>query len=58
MLGSYEAFKEDIFRLTSIDLNSYKERQMKRRIDSLITKHGIPSYKSYVEVLKTEKVFL
>lgn len=57
MLGSYEAFKEDIFRLTSIDLNSYKERQMKRRIDSLITKHGIPSYKSYVEVLKTEKVF-
>lgn len=57
MLGSYEEFKESIFRLTSIDLNSYKERQMKRRIDSLILKHGITSYKSYVEVLKNEKVF-
>ncbi len=57
MLGSYEAFKESILQLTSIDLNSYKERQMKRRIDSLITKHGIASYKDYVEVLKSEKVF-
>jgi chemotaxis protein methyltransferase CheR len=57
VLGSYEAFKESIFRLTSIDLNSYKERQMKRRIDSLITKHGITSYKSYVDILKSEKVF-
>lgn len=57
MLGSYEAFKDSIFRLTSIDLNSYKERQMKRRIDSLITKHGITSYISYVEILQNEKVF-
>lgn len=57
MLGSYEAFKESIFQLTSIDLNSYKERQMKRRIDSLITKHGITSYKSYVKTLQSEKFF-
>jgi len=55
VLGSYEKFKESIFELTSIDLNSYKERQMKRRIDSLITKHGIESYRSYVEILKKEK---
>lgn len=57
MLGSYEAFKEAIYQLTTIDLNSYKERQMKRRIDSLITKHDITSYRSYVDVLKSEKVF-
>lgn len=57
MLGSYEAFKESIFNLTSIDLNSYKERQMKRRIDSLITKHGITSYQSYVITLKEDKTF-
>lgn len=57
MLGSYENFKESIYQMTKIDLNSYKERQMKRRIDSLITKHGIDSYKSYVEILKTEKTF-
>ena len=58
VLGSYERFKEYIFQLTKIDLNSYKERQMKRRIDSLITKHGIDSYASYVGVLKTDKVFI
>lgn len=57
MLGSYEAFKESIFQLTKIDLNSYKERQMKRRIDSLITKHGIASYKNYVETLQDDKVY-
>ena len=57
MLGSYEAFKDSIYKLTSIDLNSYKERQMKRRIDSLITKNGIETYSSYVDVLKSEKVF-
>jgi chemotaxis protein methyltransferase CheR len=57
VLGSYEVFKESIFRLTSIDLNSYKERQMKRRIDSLITKHGITSYKSYVDILQSEKIY-
>lgn len=57
MLDSYEAFKESIYKLTSIDLNSYKERQMKRRIDSLITKHGINSYRSYVDILKDDKVF-
>lgn len=55
MLGSYEAFKEDILHLTKIDLNSYKERQMKRRIDALILKHGIPSYKKYVEILRSDK---
>lgn len=55
MLGSYEDFKQSIFELTKIDLNSYKERQMKRRIDALITKHGIASYSDYVLKLKSEK---
>ncbi len=57
MLGDYEAFKDEIYQLTSIDLNSYKERQMKRRIDSLIMKHGISSYKDYVKLLKTNKEY-
>ncbi|CUH92647.1 CheR family methyltransferase [Herbinix luporum] len=57
MLGSYEAFKEFIYQLTKIDLNSYKERQMKRRIDALIVKHGISSYKDYVNILKTDKTY-
>ena len=39
--------------MTTIDLNSYKEKQMKRRIDTLILKHGIKGYDQYVKELKT-----
>lgn len=56
MLGSYEVFKQSIYLMTKIDLNSYKERQMKRRIDALISKHGISSYADYVAKLKSDKV--
>ncbi|MDD3174249.1 MAG: protein-glutamate O-methyltransferase CheR [Herbinix sp.] len=55
MLGTYEAFKQSIYDMTKIDLNSYKERQMKRRIEALITKHNINSYLDYVNKLKTDK---
>lgn len=51
----YEGFKKDIFDLTKIDLNAYKERQMKRRIDTLITKHGYKNYSEYVAALKSSK---
>lgn len=51
MVG-YEDFKKDIFALTKIDLDSYKEKQMKRRIDTLITKNNINSYKEYVALIK------
>lgn len=54
-MDNYENFKEEIFALTKIDLDSYKERQMKRRIDSLIAKHKIDSYKAYVSELKRNK---
>lgn len=55
MLGTYEAFTKSIYDMTKIDLNSYKERQMKRRIEALITKHNIDSYNDYVNKLKTDK---
>jgi chemotaxis protein methyltransferase CheR len=55
LLGTYEAFKQSIYDLTKIDLNSYKERQMKRRIEALISKYGIESYPDYVVKLKTDK---
>ena len=54
MLG-YEKFKQDVFSLTKIDLNAYKEKQMKRRIDTLIGKNNVTSYDDYVKLLKTEK---
>lgn len=57
-MGDYEIFKEKILKLTKIDLNCYKERQMKRRIDSLINKAKKASYDEYVEALKTDKELL
>ena len=52
MNNTYEDFKKEILALTKIDLNSYKEQQMKRRIDSLISKNGINGYPAYVTELK------
>lgn len=55
MAMDYEGFKEQVFRLTKIDLSAYKERQMKRRIDALINKNSIKTYDDYVNLLKTNK---
>ncbi len=50
----YEEFKKAVYNLTKIDLNAYKEKQMKRRIDTLIAKHHIDNYSAYVNALKTD----
>ena len=55
MAYDYEYFKKEIFKLTTIDLNAYKEKQMKRRIDTLIGKHGIAGYDKYVQALRDDK---
>ena len=55
MLGDYEKFKKSIYALTQIDLSSYKEKQMRRRIDTLITKNKVSSYDAYVELIKKDK---
>lgn len=49
----YEAFKKEVFKISTIDLDAYKERQMKRRIDSLINKNSYKDYISYVNALKS-----
>lgn len=56
MLDNYETFKEQIYNLTRINLDAYKERQMKRRIDALIAKHNITSYNVYVDTIKKNTV--
>lgn len=38
---NYEKFKKDILSLAKIDLNAYKEKQMRRRINTLISKNAI-----------------
>lgn len=51
----YEGFKAAVFKLTSIDLNAYKEQQMKRRIDTLISRNKISGYEDFVKALKVDK---
>ena len=55
MAYEYEEFKADIYKLTKVDLNAYKEQQMKRRILSLISKHNISGFSEYMNILKTDK---
>lgn len=55
MTDTYESFKTQFYQLTGIDLNAYKEGQMKRRIDSLIARNRIPGYTAFINVLKTDK---
>ena len=55
MLDNYEQFKKDIYALTKIDLNAYKEKQMRRRIDTLIGKNKVDSYDKYVDLIKKDK---
>lgn len=53
-MDNYEKFKRDILSLTKIDLNSYKEKQMRRRIDTLIRKTSAKTYDEYVVLLKKD----
>ncbi|MCR5627398.1 MAG: protein-glutamate O-methyltransferase CheR [Lachnospiraceae bacterium] len=53
--GDYEEFKKSVFALTKIDLSAYKEKQMRRRIDSLVEKNGFDNYPDYAKALKANK---
>ena len=55
VLEGYEKFKGDVFNLTKIDLNAYKEKQMKRRIDTLIGKNMCSTYDQYVALIRGDK---
>lgn len=52
--GDYERFKKDIFSLTKIDLSAYKEKQMRRRIDTLIERNSFKDYAGYADGLKKD----
>jgi chemotaxis protein methyltransferase CheR len=55
MTYDYEYFKKEVYALTKIDLNAYKEKQMKRRIDTLIAKHKVVGYDKFVARLRDDK---
>lgn len=55
MLG-YEKFKEQILRKTGINLSCYKERQMKRRIESLIKRNNYNNYDDYYNAIVKDNI--
>ena len=55
MLYDYEYFKKEFLKMTTIDLNCYKERQMKRRIDTLIRNKGLSGYDKFLAAMKEDK---
>ncbi|MDO4799874.1 MAG: protein-glutamate O-methyltransferase CheR [Bacillota bacterium] len=54
-MEGYEKFKSRILLKTGLDLNLYKERQMKRRIESLISRQNIAGYEEYYRHIDTNQ---
>ncbi|WP_286680642.1 protein-glutamate O-methyltransferase CheR [Tepidanaerobacter sp. EBM-49] len=54
----YEEFSAQIKKICNIDLSNYKEKQMKRRIDSLKKRNGHDNYESYLKQLIHSKEHL
>lgn len=54
-MEGYEQFKAKILKKTSLNLSLYKERQMKRRIESLMSRNSIHSYDEYFNRLNADK---
>lgn len=54
--ADYEEFKRRVLDLTGLDLSSYKQRQMQRRINSLMDSLRVPTYREYFNLLKTNPV--
>lgn len=58
MAYQYEEFKRDVYSLTDINLDLYKERQMKRRIESLIARKGFDGFESFYKGMKQDNTLL
>ncbi len=50
----YEIFKSKILKLTGIDLQFYKEKQMKRRIENYISWHKLGGYDRFISLLAAD----
>ena len=58
MAYDYESFKQDVYKLTNINLSMYKERQMKRRIETLMKRNGHSNFDTYFLAMKKEDALL
>ncbi|WP_182199411.1 CheR family methyltransferase [Paraliobacillus salinarum] len=57
-MSDYQAFTQSIKNKTGIDLSSYKEVQMKRRLTSLRDKKGFNTFSSYYKALVADKALM
>ena len=51
----WEGFKKKLKAKTEIDLDLYKEAQMKRRIGNLVTRAGLDSFVTYFDNVVKDK---
>ena len=54
MPDTYESFKREFLRLSGLDLNSYNEKQMKRRIDAFIDRSDYNSYYDFIKGMRQD----
>lgn len=54
-MAEYEAFIAKVHQLLDIDLHSYKEAQMRRRLTSLRNKRGFRSFETYFKAIKEDE---
>lgn len=52
MLDEYEEFKKNFLLLSGLDLNCYKETQMKRRILSFMGRHQCENLQAFFQLIK------
>lgn len=57
-MEGYQFFKDKVYKKTGINLDSYKERQMKRRIESLIARNNFKSFDSYFNAINKDENLL
>lgn len=54
-MTDFDKFKEQIYHNFGLDLNSYKETQLKRRLDSLLGRKNFPNYQAFYNHFKIDK---
>lgn len=57
-MNDYEKFKKRIYQFLNIDLSSYKEKQMKRRINFLVERNNFNGFNEYFEGIKKNSQLL
>src|SRR6266536_252486 len=54
----YSSFQRTIQRLIGVDLSSYRQGQMRRRLDALLRRVGVASFTQYARMLERDPVRL